>query len=56
MLRILGTLLVAALALPASAQAEPMLTVDLARESVRYGAAHRGDGARTDGTSPLADQ
>jgi hypothetical protein len=52
----LGALLITALALPASAQAAPLVTVDLARESVRYGAAHRVDGTLTDGTTPLADQ
>lgn len=52
----LGILVAASLALPASAQAAPLLTVDLARESVRYGAAHRVDGTLTDGTVPLADQ
>ena len=33
-----------------------MLTADLARESVRYGAAHRVDGTLSDGTTPLAGQ
>lgn len=43
-------------ALPASAQAVPLLSADLARESVRYGAAHRVDGTLTDGSAPLANQ
>jgi len=52
----LGMLVAASLALPASAQAAPLLTVELARESVRYGAAHRVDGTLVDGTMPLSDQ
>ncbi|MBE2319675.1 hypothetical protein DVA67_027145 [Solirubrobacter sp. CPCC 204708] len=51
-----GALLVTALALPASAQAEPMLTVELERQSVRYGGAHQVDGTLTDGTALLAGQ
>ena len=51
-----GVLLLTALALPASAHAAPVLNVDLARESVRYGQAHRVDGTFTDGTRVLADQ
>jgi len=51
-----GALLVAALAAPASAQAAPRLNADLARESVRYGAAHRVDGSLTDGTAALANE
>jgi hypothetical protein len=50
----LGVLLLTALALPASAHAAPVLNVDLARESVRYGQAHRLDGTLTDGTAALA--
>jgi hypothetical protein len=53
---LLGFLVVASLALPATAQAAPLLTVDLARESVRYGATHRVEGTLTDGTVPLARQ
>lgn len=52
----LGVLVAACLALPASAQAAPLLTVELARESVRYGAAHRVQGTLVDGTTALADQ
>ena len=51
-----GVLLTAALALPASAHAAPLLNADVARESVRYGQAHRIDGTLTDGTRVLADQ
>jgi hypothetical protein len=50
----LGVLLLTALALPASAHAAPVLNVDLARESVRYGQAHRIEGTLTDGTAALA--
>lgn len=53
---VLGFLAAASLALPASAQAAPLLTVELARESVRYGAAHRVEGTLTDGTVPLGGQ
>jgi len=53
---ILGILVAASLALPASAQAAPLLTVDLARESVRYGAAHRVDGTLMDGATSLVNQ
>ncbi|MDA0183462.1 hypothetical protein OJ997_24345 [Solirubrobacter phytolaccae] len=53
---LLGFLVLASLALPASAQAAPLLTVDLARESVRYGGAHRVEGTLTDATVPLANQ
>src|SRR6478609_85018 len=53
---IAGVLLLVGLALPASAHAAPALNVDLARESVRYGQAHRVDGTFTDGTRVLADQ
>lgn len=53
---ILGLLVTGALALPASAQAAPLLTVELARESVRYGAAHQVTGTLLDGTMPLSNQ
>jgi hypothetical protein len=53
---IAGVLLLVGLALPASAHAAPALNVDLARESVRYGQAHRVDGTFTDGTRVLADE
>jgi hypothetical protein len=53
---LVGIALVASFALPASAQAAPLLSVDLARESVRYGAAHRVDGTLTDSSAPLAGQ
>jgi len=45
-----------ALAAPASAHAAPLLTVDLDRQSVRYGGAHRIDGTLTDGTAMLKGQ
>lgn len=47
---------VAALVAPASAHADPTLSAALARDSVRYGAAHTVTGTLTDGTAPLADQ
>jgi hypothetical protein len=51
------TALVAMLAVtPASALAAPEVTVELQRESVRYGAAHRLTGALKDGAAPLAAQ
>ena len=50
----LGVLLTTALVLPASAHADPLLDADVARESVRYGQAHRVDGTLTDGTAALA--
>jgi hypothetical protein len=50
----LGILLTLALAAPA--QAAPRLDVDLATNSVRYGAAHRITGTLMDGTTPLAGQ
>jgi hypothetical protein len=53
---LLGFLVVASLTLPASAQAAPLLTVELARESVRYGATHRVEGTLTDGTVALSRQ
>jgi hypothetical protein len=46
----------AALVVPASAQAAPALDVELERESVRYGAAHKLDGQLHDGALPLAGQ
>ena len=49
-------LLAAAFAAPASAQAAPALDVDLARPSVRYGAAHTVTGTLVDGATPLANQ
>ena len=52
----LGILVAASFALPASAQAAPLLTVELARESVRYGAAHQVSGTLIDGTTALANQ
>jgi hypothetical protein len=44
------------LALPAGAYAAPTLDAELARESVRYGAAHRVEGSLLDGPAPLAGQ
>ena len=46
--------LLAALVVPASAQAVPNLDVELGRESVQYGAAHTVSGTLADGTTPLA--
>jgi hypothetical protein len=51
-----AVVLAAVLGVPAGAQAAPVLDADLARESVRYGAAHRVDGTLMDGTRPLANQ
>ena len=51
-----AALLAAAVAAPASAEAAPELDVDLARPSVRYGAAHTVTGTLQDGTTPLASQ
>jgi len=48
--------LAAALAAPASAQAAPILTTDLAKTSVRYGAAHTVTGTLFDGTVALGGQ
>jgi hypothetical protein len=50
------TLLVAALAAPAGAQAAPTLTTDLASNAVRYGAAHTITGSLFEGTVPLGAQ
>jgi hypothetical protein len=50
------TLLVTALAVPASAHAAPVLSVDLGRASVRYGASHTITGALVDGAVPLGAQ
>jgi hypothetical protein len=49
-------LIVTALAVPAGAQAAPALDVDLARPSVRYGAAHTLTGTLADGAVPLGAQ
>lgn len=49
-------LLVIALAVPASAQAAPVLNVDLGRASVRYGAAHTISGTLADGEVALGAQ
>jgi hypothetical protein len=46
----------AVLLVPASAQAAPTLTTDLARNSVRYGAAHTVSGTLFDGTVALGAQ
>lgn len=48
--------LVAALALPAAARAEPALTGDLANDTVRYGARHTVTGTLVDGATVLAGQ
>jgi hypothetical protein len=48
--------LVAVLAGPASAHAAPALDVELARKSVRYGAAHELTGTLLDGATPLVAQ
>jgi hypothetical protein len=48
--------LAALLAVPASAQAGPLLKAKLERESVRYGRAHQITGTLRDDTTPLADQ
>jgi hypothetical protein len=44
------------LALPASAAAAPAIELDIAKTSVRYGAAHTVTGSLMDGTTPLAGQ
>jgi hypothetical protein len=54
--RTILALTTAALAAPASAQAAPEVSADLARESVRYGAEHRVEGTLIDGTVPLTNQ
>jgi hypothetical protein len=54
--KFLGIVVVMGCLWPASAQAAPLLSVDLARESVRYGAAHHVEGALTDNSAPLAGQ
>jgi len=46
----------AALIAPATASAAPVLDVDLARATVRYGADHRLTGTLLDGTTALAGQ
>jgi hypothetical protein len=48
--------LAAALALPASAAAVPVLDVKLKTPEVRYGASHKLSGTLLDGTTPLANQ
>jgi hypothetical protein len=48
--------LLAAFAVPASAHAVPALDVELARDSVQYGAAHTVTGTLADGATPLASQ
>jgi hypothetical protein len=53
---IVGLVLLVALAVPATAQADPALDVDLARESVRYGATHRLTGTLMDGDVALGAQ
>ncbi len=53
---IYGALLAVALAVPASAHANPVLGVKLAHSSVRYGDAHDLTGTLVDGTTPLAGQ
>jgi hypothetical protein len=50
------TLLFAVLAVPASAQAAPVLSVDLGRASVRYGGSHTVTGTLVDGAAALAPQ
>jgi hypothetical protein len=50
------TLLLTALAVPASAHAAPLLNVDLGRASVRYGAAHTITGTLVVGAVPLSSQ
>ena len=49
-------LIFAALAVPASAQAAPVLSFDLGKASVRYGASHTITGTLVDGTVPLGAQ
>jgi hypothetical protein len=48
--------LVAALLVPASAQAAPTLAINLARQSVRYGASHTLSGTLADGATGLGAQ
>jgi hypothetical protein len=49
-------LLFTALAVPASAQAAPVLSFDLGKASVRYGASHTITGTLVDGAVPLGAQ
>lgn len=53
---IVGLVLLATLVAPAAARAAPVLDVDLARSSVRYGADHRLTGTLVDGRVPLGAQ
>ena len=48
--------LLAAFAVPATAEAAPTLDVDLARASVQYGATHTLTGTLADGATPLGAQ
>ena len=43
-------------AIPASAHAAPVVSAELARQSVRYGSVHHLSGTLLDGTTPLAGQ
>jgi len=53
---IFGLLLAVGLAVPASAHANPVLSVKLAHTSVRFGDAHHLTGMLVDGTTPLTGQ
>jgi hypothetical protein len=53
---VLLAVLAAALAVPSNALAAPELSVELAAQSVRYGASHKLSGTLVDGTTPLAGQ
>jgi hypothetical protein len=48
--------LAAVFGIPATAQAAPQLDVTLAKDAVRYGAAHSVAGTLTDGAAPLGGQ
>jgi hypothetical protein len=50
------SLIFTALAVPAAAQAAPVLSVDLGRASIRYGASHTITGTLVDGAVPLGAQ
>ena len=53
---VLIALTAAALAAPTNAWAAPDLSVDVARQAVRYGGAHKVTGTLVDGATPLAGQ